>query len=61
MFSDPASPCVDVCQIDPQTGLCRGCKRTMDEIAGWPTYSRAEKLAVLARIEKRRPLAGTDN
>jgi predicted Fe-S protein YdhL (DUF1289 family) len=43
-----------VCQIDPDKGWCRGCRRTLDEIAGWPTYSFEQKRAVLARIARRR-------
>lgn len=44
---EPASPCVGVCKMDPATDLCRGCRRTLDEIAGWTVFSTAEKLAVL--------------
>jgi predicted Fe-S protein YdhL (DUF1289 family) len=50
---DPASPCVDVCRIHPDTGYCRGCWRTLEEIAGWSAFSAAEKREVLARIEAR--------
>lgn len=49
-----ASPCVNVCQMNPYTGLCRGCLRTLDEIAGWLDFSAAEKLAVLESLEERR-------
>jgi len=49
-----ASPCVNVCQMDPQTGLCRGCLRTLDEIAGWMDYTVSEKLEVLGRLDERR-------
>ena len=48
-----ASPCVDVCRMDPATGFCLGCRRTLDEIAGWRDFSNAEKRAVLARIDTR--------
>ncbi|HUN91380.1 MAG TPA: DUF1289 domain-containing protein, partial [Burkholderiaceae bacterium] len=34
-----ASPCVNVCHIEPGTGCCEGCLRTLDEIAGWISYS----------------------
>ena len=54
MTTEVASPCVNVCQMDPQTGLCRGCLRTIDEIAGWMDYSTAEKLQVLERLDERR-------
>jgi predicted Fe-S protein YdhL (DUF1289 family) len=48
------SPCVNVCQMDSQTGLCLGCLRTLDEIAGWMDYTVSEKLDVLGRLDERR-------
>ena len=51
---DIPSPCVNVCQMNPYTGYCRGCMRTIDEIAGWLDFTPAEKLAVLDQIEARR-------
>lgn len=54
---DVPSPCIDVCQLDPVTGLCRGCQRNMNEIAGWSGYSAAQKRAVLARLDERRQVA----
>lgn len=57
MSTKPAevpSPCVNVCQMDPQTGLCRGCLRTLDEIGAWLDYSVSEKLEVLGRLDERR-------
>ncbi len=50
-----------VCQIEPVTGWCRGCRRTLDEIAAWPTYSAEEKRAVFARLAERRIPAGNEN
>jgi predicted Fe-S protein YdhL (DUF1289 family) len=52
---DIRSPCVDVCQMNPITGLCCGCFRTLDEIAGWLDFSASEKLEVLKRLDERRP------
>ena len=49
-----ASPCVNVCQMNPSNGLCQGCLRTLDEIAGWLDFSATEKLAVLEKLEERR-------
>jgi predicted Fe-S protein YdhL (DUF1289 family) len=51
---EPASPCVDVCRIHPDTGFCRGCRRTLDEIAGWRDFSAVEKREVLERVEARK-------
>jgi len=58
--AEPASPCVDVCRMDPATGLCEGCRRTLDEIAGWSNFTDAEKRAVLARIETKQVGIGPD-
>jgi predicted Fe-S protein YdhL (DUF1289 family) len=50
----PRSPCTNVCRIDPATGWCAGCWRTIDEIADWSSLDDAGKLGVWARIEARR-------
>jgi uncharacterized protein len=31
----PISPCINVCRMHIQLGLCEGCARTLDEIASW--------------------------
>ena len=48
-----ASPCINVCQINETSGYCRGCYRTLDEIAGWWDMSQEEQRALLAVLEKR--------
>lgn len=49
------SPCISVCQMDAQTGLCLGCWRSLDEIAHWGganrTYQRGVWRCIEARIE----------
>jgi len=52
-LSDPVSPCIGVCVMSPQTQLCEGCFRTLDEIAGWWDYSPVQKQAVLVQLEDR--------
>jgi predicted Fe-S protein YdhL (DUF1289 family) len=49
-----ASPCTKVCVMDEATGLCRGCYRTLDEIARWGTMSDGERSAVVAELPARR-------
>ena len=49
------SPCTKVCEIAPRSGLCRGCARTIDEIAGWASASDGEKRRILDELPKRRP------
>ena len=53
----PVSPCVGICLMDPRTRTCRGCLRTIEEIAGWYSASAAEKRAVLDRLAERRRAA----
>lgn len=52
---EPASPCIRVCLLD-EAGYCLGCRRSLEEIAGWQDFSNAEKRAVLAQLGER-PLA----
>jgi len=52
-----ASPCLGICLMDPRTRMCRGCLRTIDEIAGWYAASPAEKRAILERLAMRRASA----
>jgi hypothetical protein len=47
------SPCVQVCTLDPLTGLCVGCYRTVQEVADWLEMSAEEKRAVLERVAQR--------
>ena len=47
----PTSPCIGVCQLDRATQICRGCGRTIGEIAAWPNLPEAERRAILARLE----------
>ena len=49
-----ASPCVDVCRMDAASGYCEGCRRSIDEIASWSSYSAAQKRAVLALLPARK-------
>ncbi len=48
------SPCNNVCRMNPHTGYCEGCFRTLDEIARWSGATPEEKRAVLARLEARK-------
>ncbi len=48
------SPCISVCRMNPLTGLCEGCYRTLDEIARWGNADDQDRRAIWARIEQRR-------
>ena len=55
--AEVASPCIDVCRMDAASGYCEGCRRTLEEIAGWSAYSAAQKRTVLARLPARKTKA----
>lgn len=48
-----STPCILVCILDPETGLCEGCGRTADEIGRWSRMSEEERLAIMAGLDKR--------
>ena len=50
----PPSPCLGICLMDPATRTCRGCLRTIAEIAAWHDASAAEKRRILQRLASRR-------
>jgi len=47
------TPCLKVCIVDPQSGRCIGCARTLAEIAGWTAYSEAERARIMAELPRR--------
>jgi predicted Fe-S protein YdhL (DUF1289 family) len=49
--SGPTSPCINVCVLD-EHDCCKGCRRTVTEIARWSRLSADEQWAVIARIEQ---------
>jgi predicted Fe-S protein YdhL (DUF1289 family) len=49
-----ATPCIKVCVIDGESGLCLGCQRTLPEVASWSRFSDAERAEVMAGLPQRR-------
>ena len=49
-----SSPCINVCKMDPQSGLCQGCLRTLDEIAAWGRADDTARLRILTAVAGRR-------
>jgi predicted Fe-S protein YdhL (DUF1289 family) len=47
------SPCINVCRIDPLSGLCLGCWRSLDEIAAWSTLDATARRAVWLQLPAR--------
>jgi predicted Fe-S protein YdhL (DUF1289 family) len=56
---NPSTPCVKLCKIDPASGFCSGCLRTIEEIAYWERMSEADRLAVMRDLGSRS--VGTGN
>ena len=53
----PVSPCIGICILDPATRQCRGCLRTVEEIARWYEAGAAEKREMLTVLAARREAA----
>ena len=53
MPTTPSSPCIKICVLDPQSGWCVGCGRTLDEIAGWGSLGEAERQALMEGLPAR--------
>ena len=49
------TPCIDICTIDEANGLCKGCYRTIDEIARWASMTVEQRRAVMAMLPQRNP------
>ncbi len=50
------SPCVQICVIQPETRLCTGCLRSIDEITAWSQMSPEKRRDVMADLPSRKPL-----
>ena len=49
-----ASPCINWCDINPSNVFCRGCFRTLEEIAIWSSANEVEKLAICHQLSERK-------
>ncbi|MDU8943211.1 DUF1289 domain-containing protein [Ovoidimarina sediminis] len=47
------SPCVKICVVHPETRLCTGCARSIDEIAGWARLSPEARRAIMDDLPNR--------
>ena len=50
---DVPSPCISVCRISERSGLCQGCFRSREEIAGWSSADDGGKRGIWTLIEQR--------
>jgi len=54
------TPCVKVCVVDGETGLCLGCFRRLPEVAAWARMTAEERERVLAELPERRALVSPE-
>ena len=52
-MSPASTPCIRVCTLDPETGLCLGCGRTVEEIGRWFRLSEDQRLKIMAELPER--------
>lgn len=50
------TPCIKVCVVDGESGLCLGCFRRLNEVAGWARLTDAERERIMAELPARRSL-----
>lgn len=47
------SPCIKVCLVHPETRLCTGCHRSLEEIATWSRMSPAARREIMEELPGR--------
>lgn len=47
-----ASPCIGVCELDP-ADICKGCGRSLRDIADWSAASEPRRREILSRARQR--------
>ena len=52
------TPCTKVCVIDAASQLCRGCGRTIDEIAQWAGLPDDTRHTIMSGLTARMTAAG---
>jgi predicted Fe-S protein YdhL (DUF1289 family) len=49
-----ATPCIKVCVVDGESGLCMGCYRQLSEVATWGRLTDDERAGIMADLPGRR-------
>ena len=47
------TPCEKICIVDPASGLCRGCGRSVAEIEHWTAYSDKGRERIMSELPLR--------
>lgn len=55
------SPCKNICIINKNSNICKGCYRTLDEISNWIKFDQLTKKEILDKVEVRKTLSISNN
>lgn len=47
------SPCIKICVVHPETRLCTGCLRSIDEIGAWSRMTPETRRAIMQELPSR--------
>jgi predicted Fe-S protein YdhL (DUF1289 family) len=47
------SPCIKICVIHPESRLCTGCLRSIDEIGAWSRMTAEARFEVMTELPNR--------
>ncbi len=47
------SPCIKICVVHPETRICTGCYRTIDEISAWSRMTPDARRSVMVDLPSR--------
>lgn len=50
------SPCVRLCVVHPEAGICTGCFRTLEEIGGWSQMTPENRRDIMLELPDRASL-----
>ncbi|MEO0747058.1 MAG: DUF1289 domain-containing protein [Pseudomonadota bacterium] len=50
------SPCVRLCVVHPDAGICTGCYRSLDEIRDWSLMAPEARREIMDTLPDRAPL-----
>jgi uncharacterized protein len=52
-YLEVISPCVQICILNSDSGLCVGCNRTEEEIANWMSLTPEQRIEIVKQLESR--------
>ena len=55
---DVVSPCISICEMDQARGVCKGCYRTLEEIATWSRMDNQQRWDIVQSLRDRRRALG---